>query len=260
MRKPTIVGSVPEYIQAACDIRTEWTRRGEYFDPWFRGHSNSEYALIPSIFRLGLEDDENEIRAEFVRRGSQLMTEREPANDWSWYFLMQHYRAPTRLLDWTDGALIALYFALAPGTIKRIEENHVTSDAAVWVLDPWWLNGVVIGRRSVLGPEFDEATPYLPELYSYPVRRKWPVAIDPPHIARRVGAQRSRFTIHGKDPDGLTKLSTTRGARLAKIVLRQDAIAAMRTDLNTCGVSDATIFPDLEGLARELTRYYTEEW
>jgi hypothetical protein len=257
MRKPTTVASVGEFVQATCQIRSEWTARGEYFDPWFRGHSDAAWKLVPNIYRLGLEDDENEIRAEFHRRGSQLMTEREPKDAWSWYFVMQHYRAPTRLLDWTDGALIALYFALSPSTPGNAD---VTKDAAVWMLDPWWLNGLAIGRRTVLSPEFEEASPYLPELYSGPVRKKWPVAIDPPHVARRVGVQRSRFTIHGKDKDGLTKLSNERGSRLAKIVLGKAAIPAMRTDLNTCGISDVTVFPDLEGLARELTRYYTEEW
>lgn len=168
---------------------------------------------------------------------------------------MQHYRAPTRLLDWSDGALVALHFALSPSVPGKPEP---TCDAGVWMLDPWWLNGVVTGRKSVLGPDFPKAAAYLPELYGKPIRKKWPVAVDPPHVARRIGVQRSRFTIHGTDRDGLMKLSGQRGARLAKIVLPKKKLAAMRTDLYTCGVSDATVFPDLEGLARELTRYYTE--
>ena len=41
---------------------------------------------------------------------------------------MQHSGAPTRLLDWTEGALIALYFAVR----NKLDET----DAAVWVLNP----------------------------------------------------------------------------------------------------------------------------
>jgi len=51
------------------------------------------------------------------------ITEWRPENKWEWYFLMQHYGAPTRLLDWSDGALVlvALYFALAVAVIKIVD-------------------------------------------------------------------------------------------------------------------------------------------
>jgi hypothetical protein len=54
-------------------------------------------------------------------------------DEWTSYFLMQQHGVPTRILDWSDGALIALHFAV----------NHKPfvpkSDSIVYVLDPYWL-------------------------------------------------------------------------------------------------------------------------
>jgi hypothetical protein len=156
--KTVRVTSVSAYVDTCSKIRDEWGAR-QFFDPWFRGQRNSDWGLKPSLYVLGLEDDEGEIRDEFVRQATQLMVERVPSTDWEWYFVMRHHGAPTRLLDWTDSALVALFFALnsnSPG------EQAISFDAAVWVLDPWWLNGQVIRLTSVLLPEWKQATPYLP--------------------------------------------------------------------------------------------------
>jgi hypothetical protein len=51
---------------------------------------------------------------------------------WGWLFMMQHYGVPTRLLDWSREALVALLFALGEA-VNDEERNH---DKVVWLLDP----------------------------------------------------------------------------------------------------------------------------
>jgi hypothetical protein len=46
---------------------------------------------------------------------------------------MQHHGVPTRLLDWSDGALIALHFALRDKAVPP------TSGSVIYVLDPYSL-------------------------------------------------------------------------------------------------------------------------
>jgi len=224
-------------------------------DYWFRGHANASWDLRPRIYRADFRDaDENELRTEFKRRGRQLMLEPSvPSSDREWYFMMQHYKTPTRLLDWTDGALLGLYFAVStPG--RR-------SDAAVWMLDPKRLNRITLGRvhgeanylEGPLLPEWKESDPWFPVPWDESVLVAEPVAIDPPHVVRRVAVQHSHFTVHGRRRSSLeSQLSREAKARLVKIIIPRRAVAQVFRDLTACGLTETTVYPDLEGLSREL--------
>jgi hypothetical protein len=53
-----------------------------------------------------------------------------------WWEVMQHHRAPTRLMDWTRSPFVALWFALA------FEDADPDVDAALWIFDSRnsWIN------------------------------------------------------------------------------------------------------------------------
>jgi hypothetical protein len=264
-----LVGSLAEYFATVFAIRDRWTKEdrqrrrlssGQSVTVWFRGLPDATLRLEPSLYRGRTNikealDDEDEIRTDFTNNGLQMMDGFRPADDWEWYFLMRHYGAPTRLLDWTDGAAIALYFAC--GDLA----TRTSNDAAVWVLDPMWLNNQVLGRDTVLLTSWAEVAPYLPTAFESALSAQYPVAVDPPHVARRLAVQKGRFTIHGTQPDGLEALQVKaeEPLRLLKISIARKAVAQVRDDLETCGITETTLFPDLEALGRELRRRWGPE-
>ncbi len=50
---------------------------------------------------------------------------------------MQHYGAPTRLLDWTESAMAGLFFAVFNKNEDKPSDDY---DAVVWMLHPLELN------------------------------------------------------------------------------------------------------------------------
>ena len=232
------------YLRAVFEIRNSLPSRARRRQElWFRG-ADREHDPIPSLFRYE-HANEWEIRREFRRRGIQMVSEREPQDEWEWYFLMRHHNAPTRLLDWTDSALIALYFALR----SPLPEE---TPPAVWVLNPVRLNEIVCNTDSVVLANEPQAAGYLPESAREELGPELPIAVDPIHVSRRLAVQRSRFTLHGRDRNGLISVAARHPGILFRISIDRNSAAAVIDDMRICGVSETTIFPDLEGLSREL--------
>ncbi len=264
------------YLAQVSAVVGRWRDEEEHppeWQPWFRGEPEygAKSALRPSLYResllargtqLGFEQ---ELRLEFRRRGMQ-MTTQPPTESWEWYFLMQHYGVPTRLLDWTDGALVALYFAVKDG----LNEKHRVSEkpVVVYILDPWWLNDCAFSYLAVSKndrpagvalPDWEEALAYLPEeLKSESLGPMAPLAIDPPHFEKRVAAQGSRFVVFGRHRNGLVALSKKPSARIVAIPVEKKSLKNIQRDLKLCGISETSIFPDLEGLGRDLKTLWSE--
>jgi hypothetical protein len=105
----TSLGQVVNFIRETLD---DWKVSEASTDVWFRGVGRKSHLLIPQIYRpkyLSLDPDDLFYR--FQVKGASLQPTRPDA--WEWYFIAQHYGLPTQLLDWTDNAYTAVYFALA---------------------------------------------------------------------------------------------------------------------------------------------------
>jgi hypothetical protein len=173
---------------------------------------------------------------------------------------MQHYGAPTRLLDWTDGALIALYFS--------VRDNRGDRHAAVWALDPWVLNLDVVGRDEVIPPGDHAFISAKRKEHAWLPRRAGrrkalndlPIAVFPGHFDKRIGAQRSSFTVHGKDVDGLLTWARRKGHEgLRKFVIPSWEVKQIRRCLDSCGIDETTVFPNLEALSRVVEFRWKEQ-
>lgn len=173
----------------------------------------------------------------------------EERSEWGMLFTMQHYRLPTRLLDWTESFACALFFAH--------QRRQVGESAAVWMLKADRLNELSIGRHGLVsldetvGPAVIDTTDWHPH-WPAPVRELATIAVAPIFTNPRMTAQRATFTLMG---DSFLPLEEQFGGRLAsegalvKIELPADGYDEVEEYLDLAGLTAFTFYPDMEGLA-----------
>lgn len=251
----TTVCSVKDFAGLMVDATHGGNRR------WFRGTRDHTHQLVPSLYRHPtvkgpdlLINLEWELLSEF-RHQAPPFAGKLPAEHLELLFLMQHYGIPTRLLDWTENPFIALFFALENARQERVGEEK---DAAVWLLDPIRLNTIAYSNRAnadrIYGAYADELGAYQPSQDSKKVSMLLPLAIHGVHNSQRIVAQRGSFTIFGRNTTALNQIASLCGP---DGVIKQVRIAAlakkqMFQDLFNMGIADSVVYPDLDGLGREI--------
>jgi hypothetical protein len=254
------VDSLAGFIRAVDRVYQLWNRDPfEQFDPWFRGQANAAWPLLPSLYRdqelASYGDahmDDFKLKAYPYLEGIA----QQPADDWDWYFLMQHHGLPTRLLDWTEGALLALYFAVRD-SLTTYPDAKKPPDACVWLLDPWQLNEKIARKGDrILFPTDRAARAYMSERVETPPP---PIAIVAPLKSRRIAAQKGVFTLHGSAERGLDSYMRLRKG-LVRIDIAWNSIDRLRRSLVRAGVTETTVFPELTGLCQELRYYWRDEY
>src|SRR6185503_7950281 len=128
-----------DLISAVGQARTDLDLR-EDEELWFRGVSRRSHELLPSLLRCippakrthkRIRDLETNLFFEFLAKAR---TSAQALDHWDTLFLMQHYRAPTRLLDWSEVLSVALHFSMAYGNLDEADGPRV------YVMNPYRWN------------------------------------------------------------------------------------------------------------------------
>jgi len=161
---------------------------------WWRGHAKISWNLHPSIYHKKLAKNETNMAIQFRNQARVRHREVPDISDGpSWLFLMQHYGLPTRLLDWTDSPLIALYFAVK-------DKSADDEDGVIYGLMPTELNHAQIGTKGILGIGNTTVRKVIDNVWKNPsdkVEAPNILAINTQHVDVRQMVQASQFTIHG---------------------------------------------------------------
>ena len=239
------VTSVPDLVEA---LRAAEADLGGSL-LWCRGHSNSEWTLVPGAFRR-----HPVLEAELARRfrlQAPARSSRCPSADdlGGWLSLMQHYGVPTRLLDWSESPLVAAYFALLH------EKGQGAS--TVWLLEPGRLNEVVNGSREIPTLEHPEIRPIVSAAFERDAAVARTSAVTTTHSDARMVAQLAHYTLHGGDTP--LEQHDEQDRFLRKLTIPEGSRDRVTSDLTLLGIRRSILFPDLQGLAKELRDYVAIE-
>lgn len=241
--------------------------------PWFRGESpEDEQFLLPKIAKY-MAAEENYLLQTFRRQAGGLHNTPPHKDTDKWLFLAQHYGIPTRPLDWTESLLAAVYFAVNEVASTTPLAQTPTPELScakgeprrprLFMLSPHALNRLCMGK---LGDWLNFPLSFWEEGYSN-IALAWeernpkrgfdlPMAVPAVYQDTRMISQRSCFTVHGRRLEPLKTLLQKSQARVEDYLLEYEIDASacreMVKDLGLLGVTQASLIPDIENLAKDI--------
>jgi len=222
--KYEVVSSVSEFI-AQLEPLQKSMRASEFHREYlaFRGQKSCEYELVPAIARLR-GDDKNYLLRNTERRLIYAAQHEYPElfgdtfSPVSLLIKLQHYGIPTRLLDITTNALVALYFACGSADqdgevfVFSLEEDyHWNASMIEFIADTWRFDVELLSLKPYY--ELYQRMPYVKTdidilrdmgediafHYYLEKARKDPLVVQPPRIFERLNAQNGQFLLFSND-------------------------------------------------------------
>ena len=228
---------------------SHWAFRGERDERWPLYSSLSRYLRAFTVDRRAWPEQESRILRVFKRKAHQFVDQPPDANDdFQWLALMQHHGAPTRLIDFTWSPYVAAFFAL----------ERTVADGVVWAM-----NKTRIDRSRPPQPvRTDPRVPGNFSRYFLKGTRRFIWMGEPHTMNSRLIAQSGTFAVPGVLDLPVEEILSDRDQDniLAKIVLTNVVREVAMRELYRMNITYATLFPDLDGLAKSLAYELEFHW
>ena len=248
--------------------RVDQFKNGVAFNPTylFRGQSNSAWTLKPSFTRVAVSrglSREQALKLEFECAQSFALTARRilpveqtrhldsvKIDTLGWLTIMQHYSAPTRLLDWASSPWVALYFACC---------SNFDIDGKVFVLD---FESVCDFsdqeheketkklKSSIQKGNNISPSPFLNDLTSEYVH-----IIRATSNSERIDAQQGRFSMATNPLMDHYEFFKKINSLSCEIIIPKNCKKALLLDLREMNISSKTLFPDIDGLGKSINEF-----
>ncbi|KAB1661661.1 FRG domain-containing protein [Pseudoclavibacter sp. CFCC 13796] len=218
---------------------------------WYRGHRDATWQLEPSAFREQRHRTTEKAMLARFRQEAAAAGVQYAFDEWGWIVFAQHHSLPTRLLDWSQSPLVALYFAC-----ERLRDSTgVEADGEFFVMHPHALNeeaGDNNGGHPRLLAESDKRlNEYLPGNDGEHSCK--PRAVVAPMLFDRIRMQNGTFTV-SQVPNGSDEPEPLRvAAAIQAFTVPGDAKEGMREELESLGFNEVSIYRDLDRVARRIS-------
>ena len=245
--KVTHLESWEQYLSIISDSPYQnWAFRGQRDASAPLFSALSRYFIAFHVDRRAWPEQEERILRIFKRKAIHFLDHvPDRDDDFDWLALMQDHGAPTRLLDFTWSPYVAAFFAL----------HNTTEDGVIWACNPVEIEKqkrADLKKTGVFRKYFlkgSESFVWMGEPYA---------------MNRRLIAQSGTFVVPGvldKSIEDILRDYPNPKDTLVKFIVPANKIRekGMR-ELYRMNITQSTLFPDLDGLARSLAYELEFHW